>query len=149
MKRFRSRAGLAAAASLVLLAAGSVSLVLLKDQTARVAAATAIWAAAAIAIVLLAVRARHRERARQAELDRVEDRYRALIDGLPLVTWLTELGDRSTTLYVNPLIDELTGYSPAEWTEEPDLFTKLLHPEDRASVLDELKNVKNGTPVRL
>ena len=149
MKRFRSRAGLAAAASLVLLAAGSVSLVLLKDQTARVAAAAAIWAAAAIAIVLLAVRARHRERARQAELDRVEDRYRALIDGLPLVTWLTELGDRSTTLYVNPLIDELTGYSPAEWTEEPDLFTKLLHPEDRASVLDELDNVKNGTPVRL
>ena len=149
MKRFRSRAGLAAAASLVLLAAGSVSLVLLTNQTARVAAAAAIWAAAAIAIVLLAVRARRRELARQAELDRLEDRYRALIDGLPLVTWLTELGDRSTTLYVNPLIDELTGYSPAEWTEEPDLFTKLLHPEDRASVLDELKNVKNGTPVRL
>ena len=86
---------------------------------------------------------------RQAELDRAEARFRALIDGLPLVTWLTEPGDRNSTIYVSPLIDELTGYSPAEWTEEPDLFSKLLHPEDRAAALDELKQVKNGTPVRL
>jgi PAS domain S-box-containing protein len=149
MNRFRSRAGLAAAASLVLVAAGSVPLVLLSDQTARIAAAAAIWAATAIVVVLLAAGARQRERARQAELDRAEARYRALIDGLPLVTWLTEPGDRSSTLYVSPLIDELTGYSPAEWTEEPDLFSKLLHPEDRAGVLEELEQVNNGTPLRL
>ena len=149
MKRFRSRAGLAAAASLVLVAAGSVLLVLLTDRTARIVAAVAIWVGAAIILALLPMRARERERARQAELDRAEARFRALIDGLPLVTWLTEPGDRNSTIYVSPLIDELTGYSPAEWTEEPDLFSKLLHPEDRAAALDELKQVRNGTPVRL
>ena len=149
MKRFRSRAGLAAAASLVLVAAGGVLLVLLTDRTARIVAAVAIWVGAAIILALLPMRARERERARQAELDRAEARFRALIDGLPLVTWLTEPGDRNSTIYVSPLIDELTGYSPAEWTEEPDLFSKLLHPEDRAAALDELKQVKNGTPVRL
>jgi PAS domain S-box-containing protein len=149
MKRFRSRAGLAAAASLVLVAAGILLLVLLANETAKIAAAVAIWAAAAIVVVLLAIRARQRESARQDELDRAEARFRALIDGLPLVTWLTEPGDRSSTLYVSPLIDELTGYSPAEWAEEPDLFSKLLHPEDRAAALDELKQVRNGTPVRL
>ena len=74
------------------------------------------------------MRARERERARQAELDRAEARFRALIDGLPLVTWLTEPGDRSSTIYVSPLIDELTGYSPAEWTEEPDLFRSCCIP---------------------
>jgi two-component system phosphate regulon sensor histidine kinase PhoR len=149
MKRFRSRAGLAAAASLVLVAAGGVLLVLLTDRTARIAAAVAIWVGAAIILALLPMRARERDRARQAELDRAEARFRALIDGLPLVTWLTEPGDRNSTIYVSPLIDELTGYSPAEWTEEPDLFSKLLHPEDRAAALDELKQVRNGTPVRL
>ena len=112
-------------------------------------AAVAIWVGAAIILALLPMRARERERARQAELDRAEARFRALIDGLPLVTWLTEPGDRNSTIYVSPLIDELTGYSPAEWTEEPDLFSKLLHPEDRAAALDELKQVTNGTPVRL
>ncbi len=130
------------------MAAGSVPLVLLADRTARIAAAAAIWAAAAIIVVFLAVRARRLEHARQAELDRAEARYRTLVDGLPLVTWLTEPGDRSSTLYVSPLIDELTGYSPAEWTEEPGLFSKLLHPKDRAWVLEELERAKNGTPVR-
>jgi PAS domain S-box-containing protein len=148
MKRFRSRAGLAAAASLVLVAAGSLLLVLLTDRAARFVAAGAIWAAAAIVVVLLAARARQRERARQADLDRAEARYRALVDGLPLVTWLTEPGDRGSTLYISPLIDELTGYTPTEWTEEPDLFSKLLHPEDRARVLGEVEQAKDGTPVR-
>ncbi len=148
MNRFRSRAGLAAAASFVLVAAGSLLLVLLTDRAARFVAAAAIWAAAAIVVVLLAARARQRERARQADLDRAEARYRALIDGLPLVTWLTEPGDRGSTLYISPLIDELTGYTPAEWTEEPDLFSKLLHPEDRARVLGEVEQAKDGTPVR-
>jgi PAS domain S-box-containing protein len=148
INRFRSRASLAAAVSLILVAAGSVLLVLLADRTARIAAAAAIWAASAIVLVFLAVRARRRERERQAEFDRVEARYRALVDGLPLVTWLTEPGDRSSTLYISPLIDELTGYSPAEWTEEPGLFSKLLHPEDRARVLGDLESAKNGTPVR-
>jgi PAS domain S-box-containing protein len=148
LNRFHSRAGLAAAVSLVLVAAGCVVLVLLADRTARIAAAAVIWAAAAGILVFVGVRARRIEGARQAELDRAEARYRALVDSLPLVTWLTEPGDRGTTLYISPLIDELTGYSPTEWAEEPDLFTKLLHPDDRAGVLAELEGAVNGTPLR-
>ena len=148
LNRFHSRAGLAAAVSFVLVAAACVLLVLLGNQTARIVAAVAICAAAAGILVFLGKRARRIERGRQDELDRAEARYRALIDSLPLVTWLTEPDDRSSTLYVSPLIDELTGYSPSEWAEEPDLFTKLLHPEDRAGVLDELERGKNGTPLR-
>ena len=130
------------------MAAACVLLVLLGNQTARIVAAVAICAAAAGIIVFLGKRARSIERGRQAELDLAEARYRALIDSLPLVTWLTEPGDRSSTLYVSPLIDELTGYSPTEWAEEADLFTKLLHPEDRAGVLAELERSKNGIPSR-
>jgi PAS domain S-box-containing protein len=148
-KTFRSRSGFAAAGSLVFVAAGSVLFVLLDQRNERIAAAVGLFAGAALVLIPLAIRARQRERKQQAEIDRAEARYRALLDGLPLVTWLTDPGDRSSSLYVSPSIGDLTGYSPAEWMEKPGLFAKLLHPEDRARVLAELEDVANGTPVRM
>jgi PAS domain S-box-containing protein len=144
----RSRTGFAAAVSLILLATTSVLLVLLGDRTSRIIAAAAIWGGAAAVLGWLVVRAYAKERARQTELDRAEARYRALLDGLPLVTWLTDPGDRSSSLYVSPTISGLTGYSPSEWMEQPGLFEKLLHPEDRERVLAELESAANGVPVR-
>jgi len=148
-KTFRSRSGFAAAGSLVFVAAGSVLFVLLDQQNERIAAAVGLFAVAALVLIPFAIRARRRERKQREETDRAEARHRALLDGLPLVTWLTDPGDRSSSLYVSPSIGDLTGYSPVEWTEEPGLFAKLLHPEDREQVLAELEDVANGTPVRM
>jgi PAS domain S-box-containing protein len=145
---FRTRTGFAAAVSLAVLAATSVLLVLLANRTWRIVAAAAIFGGAAVLLGWLVVRAHARERVHQAELDRAEARYRALLDGLPLVTWLTDPGDRNTSLYVSPSIAELTGYSPSEWLEQPGLFEKLLHPEDKDRVLKELAGAENGAPVR-
>jgi PAS domain S-box-containing protein len=146
---FRTRAWFVAAVGLVLLATTSVLLVLLADRTWRIVAAAGIWTGAALLLAWLVFRTHAKERARQAELDRSEARYRALLDGMPLVTWLTDPGDRNSSLYVSPSIGELTGYSPSEWMEQPDLFAKLLHPEDRERVFAELEEVANGTPVRM
>ena len=146
---FRSRTGFAAAVSLVALAASSVLLVLLTDRTWQIVAAAAIWVGAAALLGWLVVRAHAKERVRQGALDQAEARYGALLEGLPLVTWLTEPGDRDSSLYVSPAISELTGYQPAEWTEQPGLFSKLLHPEDRDRVLAELEDTGNGVPVRV
>jgi PAS domain S-box-containing protein len=71
-----------------------------------------------------------RERVRQAEVE-----YRAIIEGLPLLTWLSLPGDRSSCLYISPHVENMLGYSPAEWRAEPRLFARLLHPEDSARVL--------------
>jgi PAS domain S-box-containing protein len=148
LKALRSRTGLAAGATLVLVAAAAVLFVLLSDRTARIAAAAAIWAGAVLLLVPLALRARRTELARRDELDRKEARYKALLDGLPLVTWLTEPDDPDTTHYVSSSVEDLTGYSPAEWSEQPGLYSKLLHPEDRERVLKELEPAAEGTPVR-
>ena len=145
---FRTRTGFAAAASLVLLATTSVLLVLLTDRTWRIVAAAAIWAGGAALLGWLVFRAHAKDRERQEDFDRSEARYRALLEGLPLVTWLTDQGDRASSLYVSPAIAELTGYSPSEWMEQPGLFEKLLHPEDKERVLAELADTANGTPVR-
>ncbi len=64
-----------------------------------------------------------------------EDRYRALIEEIPALTyvaWADEVGSRA---YVSPQLVSMTGYSPAEWLAEPDLWMKRLHPDDREQVL--------------
>jgi PAS domain S-box-containing protein len=149
LQSLRSRTGLAAVASLVLVGAATVLLVLLAERSMRIVAAAAIWVAAAPLIALFARRAHHRERARRAELETAEARHRALLDGLPLVTWLTSPGDRGATLYVSPGIAELTGYSPAEWTEQADLYSRLLHPDDVEHVRPAVESAVSGTPVSI
>jgi PAS domain S-box-containing protein len=140
---------------LATVAASSVPLVLVSGTTELLVAA-AIWAAAAVGALLLGARVARTRARRRAEneeartaLEQSEARYRSLVDGLPLVTWLYEPGDRGSTLFVSPLIDTLLGYSPSEWAEQPELFVKALHHEDRDRVLNEIDSAaKTGTPVR-
>jgi two-component system phosphate regulon sensor histidine kinase PhoR len=133
---------------LILLAAGAVPLVLLGDRTARIGTVVGIWLVAAAVIIPIAAGARRRELARHTELDRADAKYQALVDALPLVTWLTKPDEPGSTLYVSPSIDKLTGYSAEEWAAGDSLFPKILHPEDRERVLQELEGTSNGTPVR-
>ncbi|HEX2739659.1 MAG TPA: PAS domain S-box protein [Rubrobacter sp.] len=92
-----------------------------------------------------------RERA-QARLQRAERLYRTLVDQMPAVTYIEALdaGERETNLvYASPQIEDLFGYSAEEWISAPDLFVRLLHPEDRERVLaaDDLTE-RTGEPFR-
>jgi PAS domain S-box-containing protein len=78
--------------------------------------------------------ARLREQLRQAEAE-----YRAMTENLPLLTWLSAPDDRSSCLYISPHVEAMLGYSPAEWRAEPDLFSRLLHPDDRDRVLSAIE----------
>ena len=142
----RSRTGLAAAVSLALLGSACVVLVLVNDRTWEIVAAAGIFALAAAVLSWLVVRAHREDRAQKQDFDRAEARHRALLEGSPLVTWLTVPGDREMTIYVSPSIEELIGYSPTEWANGHGLFAKLLHPEDRERVLAE---PPNGAPARI
>ena len=147
LKTLRSRTRLTAAAGVVLLAAGPVVYGLVGGQLGRIITAVSLCAGVVFLLVALGARIRQRERARQDGLARAEARYRALLEGLSLVTWLTVPGDRGSTLYVSPSIDELTGYSPDEWSQQPGLFAKLLHPQDRNRVLAQI-GAADATPLR-
>ena len=148
-EKYRSRFAFVAAAGLLLVAAAAAFLVLLQDRWARAAAAAGLVAAAALVIFLIVRRAQRRERERRDELATAEARHRALLEGLPLVTLLTAPGDRNDTVYVDPAVGELTGYSAADWTEGDDLSAKLVHPEDRDRVLSAWELGSNGTPVSI
>jgi PAS domain S-box-containing protein len=66
----------------------------------------------------------------------VEDvRFKPIVEQLPLVVYVDELDERSSALYVSPMIERLLGYTAQEWLADPDLFVRCLHPDDRDRVL--------------
>jgi PAS domain S-box-containing protein len=67
-----------------------------------------------------------------------EAQYRRLVEEIPLVTYVVRRDEWSSTVYVSPQIEQLLGYSVDEWLSDRQLFAKVLHPDDRERVLDEL-----------
>jgi len=65
------------------------------------------------------------ERLRQAET-----RYRTLVERMPAVVYIQEIGSSDSAIYMSPQIEALTGYSPEE-CKDPDLRWRIVHPEDR------------------
>ena len=66
------------------------------------------------------------EKLRQAEI-----KYRNLVERLPVVVYTSELGAQGRWLYVSPQIEALLGFTPGEWTADPGLWYRRVHPEDR------------------
>jgi two-component system, cell cycle sensor histidine kinase and response regulator CckA len=72
-----------------------------------------------------------------------EAKYRTLVETLPLVVYIDALDDVSSNLYTSPQCVELLGYTPEEWFADPELFAKVLHPDDRERVLAEHVDANN------
>ena len=77
-----------------------------------------------------------------------ERRYRTLVEALPLVTLITTPNDRNSVTYVSPQVEQLLGYSPDEWLDDAQLFSKLLHPDDKDEVLAGMKRKSSGAAPR-
>ena len=64
-----------------------------------------------------------------------EARYRALVERVPAVVYEMDHDDERRTLYVSPHVEQVLGYSRAEWLSQPDIWIELLHQDDREVVL--------------
>jgi diguanylate cyclase (GGDEF)-like protein/PAS domain S-box-containing protein len=89
-------------------------------------------------------------RRRVAEaMQRAEDRYRTLVEQLPVAVYIDGLDDNATTLYISPQIERLIGYTADEWEHDPELWPRLLHPEDRDRALTaQARHNETGLPFR-
>ena len=80
-----------------------------------------------------------------------EERYRAIVENTPAITYQElpqPLGfDQATsTAYVSPQIEQLLGYSAAQW-EEPGFWAQVVHPDDLSAVLAEShRTAETGEP---
>ncbi|HEY5051941.1 MAG TPA: EAL domain-containing protein [Solirubrobacterales bacterium] len=61
--------------------------------------------------------------------------YRRLVERLPAIVYTSELGEHGRWRYVSPQVEDILGYSPEDWKADPELWSKLLHPEDRERAL--------------
>jgi diguanylate cyclase (GGDEF)-like protein/PAS domain S-box-containing protein len=68
------------------------------------------------------------------ELRDAKDRYRTLIEELPLASYTEHLDEESAS-YMSPQIVDLVGYTAQEWIADPEFFPRVLHPDDRERVL--------------
>ena len=75
-------------------------------------------------------RAEDRRRQTEASLRQAEQRYRTLVERVPAVVYVQEIGSPDAATYMSPRLESLTGYSPED-LEDPDLRWRMVHPEDR------------------
>jgi two-component system phosphate regulon sensor histidine kinase PhoR len=89
------------------------------------------------------------QRRLQEAAEEAETKYQVLAEGLPLVTWLSAPDDPNISLYVSAQIETLLGYSATEWRSDPELFSNVLHPDDRERVLSRRNNAgaNGGMPI--
>jgi PAS domain S-box-containing protein len=63
------------------------------------------------------------------------EKYRALVENLPAVVYISAPDDDRRTLYVSPHVERTLGYPREEWLSQPDIWMELLHPDDREPTL--------------
>ncbi len=86
---------------------------------------------------------------KEAEEQRLEAerRYRSLVESLPAVVYVDQLHERATNVYTSPRTTEMLGYAPRDWEEDPDLWAKLLHPDDfDRAIAAQRRHVETGEP---
>ena len=78
-----------------------------------------------------------------AELEEAQRRYKSLVETLPAVVFVDLVDDIATNVYTSPQTEAILGYTVQDWAGDPDLWRKILHPDDRAAVLGSI-----STPAR-
>jgi diguanylate cyclase (GGDEF)-like protein/PAS domain S-box-containing protein len=77
--------------------------------------------------------------------------YRRLVERLPVIVYAAELGEHGRWRYVSPQVEEILGYSSEELKADPQLWSRLLHPDDRLRALEieskDFLGSRNTTPV--
>jgi PAS domain S-box-containing protein len=78
-----------------------------------------------------------------------EARFRTLVEQIPAVTFMAVLGEGKNEVYVSPHIERMLGYTQEEWLDNPFLWYRRLHPDDRPLWNEEFaRGCRVGGPFR-
>ena len=59
-----------------------------------------------------------------------------MLHRVPAILYIADVGAAGRWHYVSPQIEAILGFAPEEWCDDPKLWARQLHPEDRQHVLD-------------
>lgn len=139
----RSTLGIGAAAYMPLMAAGqSFGLLILTaprphDWTTQ-EQKLATYVASVAAVALQTARLLNR-------LSETDGRLRCLIEDIPAIIYMSGVDFPYRTYYVGPQAETILGYTAREWIEDPDMFAKLVHPDDVQALVDTAEEAKRGS----
>ncbi|MBF0633299.1 MAG: PAS domain S-box protein [Nitrospinae bacterium] len=73
-----------------------------------------------------------------------EGKYKALVDSVAEYLYSVEYrGGKQVFSYHSPQCVMITGYSPSDYLDDPDLWFKMIHPGDRQRVTDFFEEIKS------
>jgi PAS domain S-box-containing protein len=78
-------------------------------------------------------------RERTAELIASEEKYRTLVENVPLVVY--RIKSNGEILFVNQFVEEVFGYTAVEILDNPGLWTETLHDDDRPRVEEQRERI--------
>jgi PAS domain S-box-containing protein len=64
----------------------------------------------------------------------VEYRYRAMLEQIPAIIYTDAVGEANRTLYINPQVETITGFTAKEWMTDHNLWFKIIQVEDQERV---------------
>ena len=67
-----------------------------------------------------------------------KEAFRLLVEQIPAVTYIVELGEPSRFIYISPQVKQLTGYPQERWLADPELWRRQIYEEDRTRVREEV-----------
>ncbi|MFY9561590.1 MAG: ATP-binding protein [Terriglobales bacterium] len=67
----------------------------------------------------------------KTELLAAETRYRTLVERLPAITYIAEVGVEGHWQFVSPQIESMLGFSAQEWMADAGLWMSRIHEDDR------------------
>lgn len=79
----------------------------------------------------------------EGRLIQARERYRALAEQLPLVTYVDDTAEQRV-IYISPQIEQLVGVSAEEWLAHPGAYASVLHPDDRDDVLARTRSCRQA-----
>lgn len=83
--------------------------------------------------VILQIRDLRERHQLERQYQEAQTRYQRLVEQIPAITYVFDLLARRTT-YVSPQIETMLGFSPEAWRQDPNLWLRQIHPEDRDRV---------------
>jgi PAS domain S-box-containing protein len=84
------------------------------------------------------------------DLREAETRFRTLVEKMPTVTHISALDRKASTIYMSPQVEDMLGYPLQRWYDEPDLWIKILHPDDRDTVIaTNERHISTGEPFEM
>jgi PAS domain S-box-containing protein len=77
-------------------------------------------------------------------LAETDGRLRSLLEDISAIVYTCDVDFPFRTYFVGQESETILGYTPRAWIEDPDLFGKLVHPDDVQAVIDASEAAKSG-----